>query len=165
MLVVGDVLQDTARMLGVARHLVANYLRCSSAPQLISMALPMTQRGVCEVTDLLGTVHQPAAAKRLLEHLTSHAADASGTLWASIPLFGAADGSERGLDHDVPALFKSGLLRCFSLVHRCHTPSLASIMSSVAQVSFFYPNLHCSTSSSQITFSPPPLLHSCAVVQ
>lgn len=70
LLVAGDVLQDTARLMGVCSQLVAPHMRCVSVQQLLSTGLTLTQRGVCEVGDLSGaTASHPTAVKKLLEFL------------------------------------------------------------------------------------------------
>ncbi len=70
MLVAGDVLQDTARLMDVCSQLVAPHMRCVSVQQMLPMGLTLTQRGVCQVSDLSGaTASHPSAVKKLLEFL------------------------------------------------------------------------------------------------
>lgn len=89
LLVVGDVLHDAARLVSAASLLVANRLRCCSVEQLVPAGLALSQRGVCEVQDLLLAVGARASGARKLRHvLETHEANSCGTLWALAPVFG-----------------------------------------------------------------------------
>ena len=128
LLSVGDVLQDTDRMMRAASSsTIQTLFTPPTLQQTLRSALGLTVRGVCRLHDLNDMVaHHSALSNKLVEFLGSATSANCGTMWASIPNF-QLQPTEQPLEKQVPLLGRSGLLRCFSLVHRCPTPSGASI--------------------------------------
>lgn len=66
--------------------------------------------------------HHSALCNKLVEFLNGAVAASCGTIWGSLPCFGVK-ASDSSIELDFPLLGRTGLLRCFSLIHRCSTPS------------------------------------------
>lgn len=130
LLAFGNVLQDADRMMrATMRTCVASSFTPPTLHQTLHGALGLTARGVCRLLDL-GDIaaHQTVLLNKLVEFLSDSHAAACGTLWATLPQFRRHNGDNTSpLDKEFPVLAKSGLARCFSLVHRCDTPSEKSI--------------------------------------
>jgi hypothetical protein len=90
-------------------------------------ALNLTARGVCRVQDLAEmVVRHTALCNKLVEFLNSASAGGCGTIWGSLSCFGVK-ASDSPIESDFPLLARSGLSRCFSLIHRCTTPSATAL--------------------------------------
>jgi hypothetical protein len=127
-LAVGDVLQDADRMMtALISSCVSTVFLPPSLHQMLNSALKLTARGVCRVQDLTELVARNASlCNKLVEFLISATASNCGTIWGSLSSFNIK-ASESPIEKDFPLLARTGLSRCFSLIHRCTTPSPSAV--------------------------------------
>ncbi len=98
-----------------------------SLHQMLHSVLNLTARGVCRVQDLSDMVARHSAlCNKLVEFLNGASASSCGTIWGTLYGFGVKS-SENPIEKDFPLLARNGLSRCFSLIHRCSTPSPSAL--------------------------------------